>query len=289
MFKRLKREAGSDYILDLVECIETDLLRVDNAKRAKIGGIVRTFTRLDNSCQEAATYCTTRTKLASRAEIGLSDIVELLEDSGVAAQVSIPGLSGKEPFNAPTSDTSSKHTKRSDKNHTDGTNGEVTPSQESASIVQHVANIDTVAHAPSIKIGDGVAHAEISDDSASAVADRTVRGESSSDMHESLHAQNDQTHRALVGSGPQENRTQAYDESTSSQGINTTLEPKNKTQHDQWVPSSSDVQTGETLTTAFPNRTRNESRGSATQRLRKGLRARCRRLLSKCADLFLGK
>ncbi|KAH4265335.1 hypothetical protein HBH64_008020 [Parastagonospora nodorum] len=288
MFKRLKREAGSDYILDLVECIESDLLRVDNAKRAKIAGIVKTFTRLDNWCQKAATYCTTRTKLASRAEIGLSDIVELPEDSGVVAQVSIPGLSGKEPFDAPTSDTSSKHTKRSDKDHADGTNGELSPSQESASIVQHVANIDTVAHAPSMKIGDGMAHAEISNGSASAVADRLVRGESSSDMHQSLHAQTDQTHRAIVCSGPQENSTQAYD-SASSQDISTTPEPKNKTQHDQWVPSSSDVQTRETLTTAFPNRTRNESRGSATQRMRKGLRTRCRRLLSKCADLFLGK
>lgn len=79
MFKKLKDEASSDYILDLVEYIETSLLRVDSTKRARIKDIVEEFSRLDEYCQHAPKYCTSRTKEARRTDSGLSEIVELPE------------------------------------------------------------------------------------------------------------------------------------------------------------------------------------------------------------------
>jgi hypothetical protein len=61
MIKRLKDEASSDYILNLVESIEADLLQVDSNKRAKIDQVVKKFSRIDNNCREKMAYCTTRT------------------------------------------------------------------------------------------------------------------------------------------------------------------------------------------------------------------------------------
>lgn len=281
MLKRLQREASNDYILDLVECIENDLLRVDNAKRAKIEEIVETFTRLDKCCQEATTYCTSRTKQASRTNSGLSEIVELPEFAGVATQGSSHGLPTKGDFGAGSSKTFSKDTTPSEKELANSTNGEVMPSQESVSTALHVANIDTVAHAPSTRLEDSLDSAELTDGTAPALADRIAKVDSSPSTHESSPALNGQIQPAHTTFEP--------NESTSSQDKATTLDPKSNTPPGYLSPTESNVQPNETLTTTFPTQFDNEPIGIAPPRKRKGFRARCRRMLSKGADFFLGK
>jgi hypothetical protein len=80
MFKTLKEhDSCSDYILDLLEYVETNLLRVDIARRAKIDDIVKKFEALDNQCRQSLQYRSSRKKEARTNEIGLSEIVELPE------------------------------------------------------------------------------------------------------------------------------------------------------------------------------------------------------------------
>ncbi|KAF2823104.1 kinase-like protein, partial [Ophiobolus disseminans] len=85
MFKSLKNDgACSDYILDLLEYVQTDLLRVDRSKRAKIYDIVKKFKQLHDYCQNSSEYCLSRTKLASRTDSELSEIVEVPISPGKA-------------------------------------------------------------------------------------------------------------------------------------------------------------------------------------------------------------
>lgn len=80
MFRQLKKHEGcSDYILELVECVETHLLRVDSAKRAGIDEIVRKFEDLEKECAKSIEYCITRRKEAALHGPSLPEIVELPE------------------------------------------------------------------------------------------------------------------------------------------------------------------------------------------------------------------
>jgi len=281
MFKRLKWEASNDYILDLVECIETDLLRVDNAKRAKIGGIVDTLTRLDHCCQEAETYCTSRTKPASRTDSGLSEIVELPEFAGVATQGSSHGLPTKGDFGAGSFKTFSKDTTPPEREVANSTNGEVMPSEESASTVVHVANIETVAHAPSTSLEDSLGSAELMESTTPALADRIAKLDSSSSTHESSPA--------LNGRIQQAHTIFELNKSTPSQDKATTLDPKNNTSLGHLSPTNSIVPRNETLPETSQTQFGNEPIAIAPARKRDRFRARCRRMLSRGADLFLGK
>ncbi|KAH7345786.1 hypothetical protein BKA66DRAFT_576905 [Pyrenochaeta sp. MPI-SDFR-AT-0127] len=78
MFESLKDDdACSDYFLELLEYIETDLLRVSNVKRAKIDNIVAKFEKFNAECERVRSYCISRTKEARRTNSGLSEIVEV--------------------------------------------------------------------------------------------------------------------------------------------------------------------------------------------------------------------
>lgn len=80
MFRQLKKHEGcSDYILELVECVETHLLRVDSAKRAGIDEIVRKFEDLEKECAKTIEYCIMRQKEAALHGPSLPEIVELPE------------------------------------------------------------------------------------------------------------------------------------------------------------------------------------------------------------------
>ncbi|KAH3919720.1 hypothetical protein HBH56_017910 [Parastagonospora nodorum] len=281
MFRRLKREASNDYILDLVECIETDLLRVDNTKRAKIETIVDTFTRLDKCCREAITYCTSRTKPASRTDSGLSEIVELPEFPGGATQDPLAGVPTNELFVAPRSKTSSKYTKWPEKKIANTTNGEVKTSQKNASTVPHVTSVDMVAQAPSIKSEGSVDSAQHANGTDSASAGGIVRGDSSWSTLEFPPPLNGQTQPAHSTSAPSE--------SASSQDTNANLNPNYETRPAHLAPVNLNVPPKVVLIKTMPNQLENESQETGTPQMRKGFRARCRKLLSKVADSFLGK
>jgi hypothetical protein len=78
MFKNLKKDKHcSDYILDVVEYIERNLLRVDKSERANVQDIVKKFDELHGCCVGVTGYCTERTKLADRTDSGLSKTVEV--------------------------------------------------------------------------------------------------------------------------------------------------------------------------------------------------------------------
>jgi hypothetical protein len=83
MFSSLKHDC-SDYILDLLQYIQTDLLRVDKAKRARIEDIVMKFENLNNECQRDASYCISRTsgRPVRRTDSELSEIVEVPSSPG---------------------------------------------------------------------------------------------------------------------------------------------------------------------------------------------------------------
>jgi hypothetical protein len=78
MFENLKQDC-SDYILDLLEYIQTDLLRVDNTKRARMEEIVQKFEKMNYKSQRNVDYCISRTpgRLVRRADSELSEIVEV--------------------------------------------------------------------------------------------------------------------------------------------------------------------------------------------------------------------
>ena len=59
-----------------------------------------------------------------------------------------------------------------------------------SSTVQHLANIDTVAHPTLERLDSTLASADIGNSPTSAVANRVARGEPSSSMHESSLALN---------------------------------------------------------------------------------------------------
>lgn len=81
MFKNLKQHSScSDYILDLLEYVETNLLRVDHSKRARIDDIAKKFEMFDVDCRKMHAYCTLRTREA-RDGPGLAEIIEFPEES----------------------------------------------------------------------------------------------------------------------------------------------------------------------------------------------------------------
>jgi hypothetical protein len=75
------KERCSDYILDLLEYIQTRLLRVDPVNRAKIVEIVRKLENIDDACQRDVDYCISRTP--ERSPIRINTDPEYL---------SVPGL-----------------------------------------------------------------------------------------------------------------------------------------------------------------------------------------------------
>jgi hypothetical protein len=83
MFGSLEQDC-SDYILDLLEYIKNDLLRVDKANRAMIEDIVAKFEKLNDECQRDASYCILRTsnRPARRTNSELSEIVEVPSSPG---------------------------------------------------------------------------------------------------------------------------------------------------------------------------------------------------------------
>lgn len=94
MFKSLKQhDRCSDYILDLLEYVETGFLRVNIANRVRIDDIVKTFEAFDQDCRTMPEYCTSRTKEAKDGP-GLTDIIELPENPDITS----PSTSaGQEP------------------------------------------------------------------------------------------------------------------------------------------------------------------------------------------------
>ncbi|KAH7091634.1 kinase-like domain-containing protein [Paraphoma chrysanthemicola] len=78
IFESLKNSKDcSNYFLDLLEYIQTALLRVNNAKRAKIEEIVDKFATMSHECEQDDDYCMLRTRPARRTDSGLSEIVEI--------------------------------------------------------------------------------------------------------------------------------------------------------------------------------------------------------------------
>lgn len=68
--------ACSDYIFDLLNYIQTNLLRVKSTKRAKIGNIVAKFEQLYDNCQKKPDYCTLKNETLSRTNSILPEITE---------------------------------------------------------------------------------------------------------------------------------------------------------------------------------------------------------------------
>ncbi|KAH7071152.1 hypothetical protein BKA63DRAFT_517433 [Paraphoma chrysanthemicola] len=81
MFVVLKEDtaACSDYILDLLEYIESHLLRVDSTTRDNIDAIVQKFEKMDIDCRKSEDYCIARANYGRRTEPSLSEIIEVAE------------------------------------------------------------------------------------------------------------------------------------------------------------------------------------------------------------------
>ena len=78
MFKTLiHHENCSDYVLDALEYIERNLLRVDKGERDTVEKIVIKFEELNGYCVQDTNYCTKRTKAANRTDSGLSRTVKV--------------------------------------------------------------------------------------------------------------------------------------------------------------------------------------------------------------------
>lgn len=91
MFKNSKQHSNcNDYILDLLEYVETYLLRVDTVKRARINDIVATFENFYENCRRTSKYCTSRTREA-RDGPGLSEIIEFPEQQDEVSDSASPG------------------------------------------------------------------------------------------------------------------------------------------------------------------------------------------------------
>ncbi|KAF2030943.1 kinase-like protein, partial [Setomelanomma holmii] len=81
MCKTLKedRTTCSDYVLDLLDYIQINLLRVDSFKRDKIDVIVERLGKMDNVCHQLDKYCMVRTREGRRTPSGLSEVIEVAE------------------------------------------------------------------------------------------------------------------------------------------------------------------------------------------------------------------
>lgn len=83
--------ACSDYILELLEYVQTDLLRVDRVKRADIKDIVNKFAQLHRYCEQTDDYCILRNKPASRTNSDMESVkVPGPPDTDIAAGNRIP-------------------------------------------------------------------------------------------------------------------------------------------------------------------------------------------------------
>ncbi|KAH6625486.1 kinase-like domain-containing protein [Boeremia exigua] len=96
---------GSDFVLDVLDLIQSDLLRMDYKKRAGCDQIVKDFDKISQRCERDPAYCTARApRVMRKTRTDLSDsvVVELSKETEEEVKAGFPPQ-GSSGFETPTS------------------------------------------------------------------------------------------------------------------------------------------------------------------------------------------
>ncbi|KAH7355989.1 kinase-like domain-containing protein [Pyrenochaeta sp. MPI-SDFR-AT-0127] len=146
---------ASDYILDLLDLIESRLLRMSAQKRATCDETMKQLEILDTRCKESTEYCTQKRRSITKTATDLSDKVEINLSEKMWKEI-IETIDPASPNLLHGSEWSTQsHLTRRESVVTSGANAGVSPSNQTAHILPNM-NLHQAKYGRIVPVGLGI-------------------------------------------------------------------------------------------------------------------------------------